>query len=51
MTSESASFLMTTPFPQSPRRYQLEVTLVQEGVSLFHDLGMPIRTANVEIGM
>jgi len=36
--------MVETDFPNLPGRYRLEVTLVQDGVSWLHDLGMPIGT-------
>lgn len=40
----STTEMIEADFPNPPGRYRLEVTLVQDGVSWFHDMGMPVGT-------
>ena len=46
---QSSNVLLSTILPQSRGRYVLEVSLVQEGVAWFHDLGMATAVADVPI--
>jgi hypothetical protein len=47
---DSRSIDMSLDLPLSPGSYLLEVSLVQEHVAWFHDLGMPVANVPIKVG-